>query len=232
MNDCYLVRPAASQAPQSRNDDSFIGGIPKLPPSDQIPRCKLCGEEQSFVMQVAFPANAFWAGYTLAIFTCTSCADEQHLIPEMIGGPLRGATISGEFLESYQKNFRFLVFETALSSPQENYRARVKFKRLDLVQSENPDLGENKVGGHPTWLLEDEAPGICDGRLPMRFLLQLMPNFQFAIHADAPPQIELGLDGSPQASPQNFYQLFNGNAIYLFGTDAADVRLVYAITQI
>ena len=65
----------------------------------------------------------------------------------------------------------------------------------------------------------------------MEFLAEIKPNIQFQVEENAPPQIEMDLFGKPSASPLNYYQLFLGNAIYLFGT-IRNKQLVYAITQV
>jgi hypothetical protein len=231
MNDCYLLK-LSPQASQSPNENSFIGGIPKLPKGESLPCCKLCGAEESFFFQVAIPKGNFWEGLSLAVFACTSCADENQLIPQMLPGPLSGADIPEGFLESYQINFRFFVFETASAVPYEKYQERVTFKLFRLEKAGDPDVDENKIGGNPNWLLEDESPKSYGGKTPMFFLLQLLQGFRFEITKSAPRQIELGLDGSPKPSPLSYYQLFNGNKIFLFGTEDRTKPLVYAITQV
>ena len=66
----------------------------------------------------------------------------------------------------------------------------------------------------------------------MIFLMQLMPEMTFPIHASAPPQTRLGLSGKPQPSPHRYYELFLGNAVYWFGTEAGNDPAVYSLTQI
>ena len=232
MSECYILKLAVSSASQSPQDDSFVGGLPKLPQGEGIPRCKLCGAEESFFFQVAIPKGNAWGGLSLAVFACTSCADENQLIPQMLPGPLSGADIPSGFLESYQTNFQFLIFETTWASPYEKYQEKLKFQPLRLEKASNPDIDENKIGGNPNWLLDDESPKTYGGDTPMFFLLQLLQGFQFEIGKSAPRQIELGLDGSPQPSPLDYYQLFNGNKIFLFGTEDRVRPLVYALTQV
>ena len=232
MTACYILNPGAPRSLQSPADNSFVGGIPKLPSSESIPVCRFCGSQQTFFSQVAFPRDNPWAGLSLSVFACTSCADENYLIPEMISGPRRNAHIPAGFLESYQRNFRFLVFDSNSATPQTNYRERVKFNRLQLIKATDAKSEDNKIGGSPNWVLEDEAPESYCSKAPMFFLLQILPGFRFPITAEAPPQIELGLDGSPQASPLQDHQLFIGNALFLFGTGDRQKPLVYAITQV
>jgi hypothetical protein len=229
----YLLKVNELSESQSPVDDSFLGGKPKLPPGEKIPVCKLCGSEQSFMFQVAMPKCCSWKGMSLAVFACTSCAARGHFIPEMLSGPLHGAEIPEGFLERYQVNFRFLVFETALATIHEGYVERVKFKRVNLESVADPNMDFHKVGGNPTWVLEDESPKSYGKKIPMFFILQLLPGFQFEINPGAPRQVEMALDGTTtEASPFDYHELFIGNAIYLFGTDDRTQHFVYAITQI
>lgn len=132
MSDCYVLTIGASQSHQSGTEESFIGGTPNLPTDVEIPRCKLCAAEQTFFFQITFPSKHQWEGMTLALFACTSCAHENHLVPQMLSGPLPGANIPEGFLLSYQTNFRILVFEKALGAPRTTYQNRVIFKPLSL----------------------------------------------------------------------------------------------------
>ena len=58
-------------AVQTGEENSFIGGKPKLPPGTEIPKCTLCGRELTFFFQIAFPENYPWAGKSMAVFDCT-----------------------------------------------------------------------------------------------------------------------------------------------------------------
>lgn len=229
--DCYLLKLNTPHRRQSPDQNSFIGGLPKLPGSLSIPYCTLCGVEQSFFFQVAFPRNTAWGGLSLAVFACTSCAEKYSLIPQMPQGPLRDADIPAGFLESYQTNFRFLIFETASSMVRESYREKVAFNALNMEHRADADIDGNKIGGNPNWLMEDEAPKSYAEKIAMIFLLQVMQGFRFNIRPDAPRQIRRGPGGSLEPSPYGYYKLFNGNKIFLFGTEDGLIPLVYAITQ-
>jgi hypothetical protein len=126
-----LVQVAA----QTPADDCFVGGRPRLPRGHVLPICRLCGAGQTFFFQIAFPPDHAWATLTLAVFSCTSCADESHLIPAMLSGPLRGANIPRDFLVDYQTNFRFEVFETNAGRMASDYRERVSFRRVQLTDA-------------------------------------------------------------------------------------------------
>lgn len=231
MNECHIIKSDASQASQSPNEDSFIGGVPKLPKGESTPRCKLCGAEECFFFHIGLPKWNTWDRRSLAVFACTSCAHENQLIPQMLPVPLNNADIPKGFLESYQTNFRFLVFETVAAVLHENYQEKVKFKPLRLEKDRNPDIDESKSGGNPNWQLDNESPKTNGGKTSMFFLLQLLQGFQFEINEVATRQIELGLDGAAQPSPLSYYQLFIGNKIFLFGTEDRAMPLVYAISQ-
>lgn len=232
MNNCYLIVPSKKDIEQTGGEDFFIGGKPKLLSSQRIPTCTLCGAEQTFFFQIALPETNPWEGLSLAVFSCTSCADRDHLIPEMLKVPLRGADIPEGFLKAYQTNFKFLVFETDAAEIKKEYRPKIRFTAVSLEPSRDPNVNGSKVGGIPNWVLEDESPRTYGSRTPMFFLLQFQSEYRFRLSEGAPPQIELALDRTPQPSPLNYYQLFIGNALFLFGTEDRQKPLVYAITQV
>jgi len=225
MSDCYVLSSDSSQKLQTADAESFVGGMPKIPPGESIPCCELCGAEQSFFFQIAIPKDSYWSGLSLAVFACTSCANENYLIPEMLSGQLLGADIPEGFLTSYQRNFKFLIFETKSAIIYENYRERIRFTQINLVEAESPTHDTTKLGGIANWLLGDESPKSYNNRIEMFFLLQILPEFQFEIIDDAPR-------GLPKSSSLKYYRLFNGNKIFLFGTRDKSELLVYAITQV
>jgi hypothetical protein len=227
---CHLLTTSSAEAQQTPGDESFLGGRPKLPPNEKVPACRLCGAEQSFFFQLAFPEGYAWAGLSLATFACTSCADEAHLIPPMLEVRLPGADVTDDFLKSYEVNFKFVVFQTQAGEPRPGYRERVRFQRLGLDPAP-ADAEGNKIGGHPVWLQDDEAPRSYAGKTPMVFLLQLAYGFTFDTLPGAPPQMRIGLTGDPEPSPHPYYELFNANAVYLFGPHDR-TPLVYALTQV
>jgi hypothetical protein len=225
----YIIR-LSEERHQTGNEDSFVGGKPKLPSGTDLPNCGLCGASQTFFFQTAFPADHAWAGLSLAVFQCTSCANQDYLIPEMLPGVLRGADIPSDLLAKYQKNFRFHVFATEHATVVACYREKVVFQPLRLEEDEKT-RGIGSIGGAPIWILEDESPATCNSVIPMHFLLQIQDGVEFQIVSGAPRQIELGLTGAQIQSAMPFYQLFIGNAIYMFGTEDRRRPLVYAITQ-
>ncbi|QDU32088.1 hypothetical protein KS4_01170 [Poriferisphaera corsica] len=209
---------------------SFLGGKPCIPRGYTVPKCKLCGNEQCFYYQIALPTGMFWADKTIALFCCTSCMDESFIVPQMLKTILHQADIPGEFLSNYQRNFEFLVFETNNGFLMESYQEKVKFRAIELIESN--ELGNfGMLGGTPQWMSENESPASYDGDIPMHFLMQLCSGIEFHVHEAAPPQVELNIMGEQSPSPFDFYSLFLGNALYLFGTEYGD-PLVYAITQV
>jgi len=220
-----------TEGAQTGTEECFIGGKPKLPPDSSVPQCVLCGADQTFLFQVAFPGEHVWTGLSLAVFLCTNCADENHLIPEMLPGVLAGADIPVNFLTNYQRNFHFLVFPTESGQFDTRYPERVKFSPIRL-QRTGSGLGMGLIGGTPAWVMEDESPRTYGSRVPMHFLLQIHAGLEFRMVQGAPPQMEVGLAGEPEPSPHDFYQLFIGNVVYFFGTETRTPPLVYAITQV
>lgn len=228
----YLLISDDSDNLQTENDVTFFGGIPRIPPNAEMPICKLCGSQQTFFFQVAFPQGHAYRGFSLAVFQCTACVDVNHFIPQMLNGILQGIDIPEGFLESYQINFRFFVFDTAQGILRKDYPEKVRFRRLKVEEIDNLMLPQNKIGGTPNWLLEDESPGTYASKTKMTFLLQLIPDCRFELLPGSPPQMELSLQGVPKPSRLPYYQLFLGNAVYFFGTEDPRLGFVYAITQI
>jgi|CXWL01.1.fsa_nt_gi hypothetical protein len=223
-----------SASPQSgHRAESRIGGPPRLPAAEPAPHCGLCGALETCFFSVAFPSEHGWAGRSLTVFACTSCADENYFIPEMLNGPLAGAVIPAGFLASYQRNFRLFVFPTCEGTDRTDIEARIEPLELTFEEAgAGAELtGFGWVGGAPRWLLDDEAPASYEGVGEMLFLLQITPGLTFPRASGAPDQVTLGLDGKPRPSGTDSYQLFLGNAVYFFGT-ATGEPAVYALTQI
>jgi hypothetical protein len=230
VNESYLLLEDETRQSQDETDLSFIGGTPRLPGSLEIPLCTLCGASQTFFFQVTFPEGHVWGGLTMAVFACTSCANEDYFIPEMLQAPLHGVVIPEHFLETYQRNFRVLVFEGRDGVLRRDYGEKVKFRAWKLVPAP-ADAEGTKLGGRPTWYLDDETPASY-GKVPMVFLLQIPEEFRFEKVAGAPPQMKLDLAGRVKPSPLPFYSLFLRNNLYFFGTQTRTDPHVYILTQI
>lgn len=231
MNTSYELKIDNTTQTQREDDLSFVGGRPRIPESENIPSCALCGAELTFFFQVAFPQDHPWAQRSMALFACTSCAHEEHFIPQMLDGSLNGVDIPENFLTSYQKNFRILVFNTQDGMMRKDYEQKIAFKRWELIASQAQSRA-NKIGGQPNWVLEDETPGTYRQKIPMVFLMQIVEGFTFDILPEAPPQMTLGLSGQPEPADNPYYELFLSNNIYFFGTDDKTEPLVYILTQI
>ncbi|MBW8351616.1 hypothetical protein K0H71_19555 [Bacillus sp. IITD106] len=232
MESSYVIEVDTVDTKQNEHDLSFIGGHPRIPESIEIPICQLCGVKQTFFFQMAFPQDHFWHDFSMAVFACTSCADEEYLIPEMLQDALPGINIPKDFLKTYQKNFKIIIFETKEGVIRKDYIEKVQFKRWNLKPTSEINLGQNKLGGNPQWLLDDEAPATYANSIPMFFLMQLMEGMKFEIVEDAPPQIILNLRGQPEPSKHRYYELFLANYLYFFGTKDRSNPLVYILTQI
>lgn len=142
----------------------------------------------------------------------------------------RGCNIPGGFLTSYQRNFAFLVFLTDDSQLVTDYDEQIAFSALDFTDDGSiADFG--KIGGSPDWILDDESPATYDSSIPMTFLLAFKQGLKFQRVPGSRPQVELDLLGKPSPSPLEYYELFRGNAIYLYGTTTGE-PLVYAVTQV
>ncbi|PWK14453.1 hypothetical protein [Tumebacillus permanentifrigoris] len=232
MTVCYTLTIEESEVIQSPTEDSFVGGQPKLPFEHEIPCCRDCGAEQSFFFQVAFPEKHVWCGRSMAVFMCTACVEEETLIPRMLNAPLLGADIPAGFLDDYQTNFRILIFESSRGVLKTTYQERVKFKRISLVETDDPKRNDHKLGGEPNWLLGDETPNTYNSTQRMAFLMQLLEGYMFEIGSDAPQQLKLGLGTVPVPMNKPFYRLFLKNQLYFFGTVDQDHPLVYILTQV
>lgn len=218
----------STQEPQN---SSFVGGIPLLPTAMDLPCCKLCGRIQSFFLEVAIPHGHPLHGYSIAVFSCTSCAIPGHFIPTMLDGPRSGVDIPIEFLTHYQDNFLIAVFPTETARARLDYKPRIRYARLELGDEPLGAPSFGRLGGSPEWVLDDESPATCCGR-PMYFLLQVHSEFEFHIYDAAPRQVELSLDGEEVTSGKTHYKLFLGNELYLFGAKECQEIPIYAITQV
>jgi hypothetical protein len=157
--------------------------------------------------------------------------DDRHVIPRMLEGELFGADIPAGFLDEYQVNFRAIVCPAEGAVARLDYgRERVRYKKLRAIPVKATEACESRLGGLPAWLLGDETPRSYAGRGEMSFLMQFAAQQRFEISPEAPPQIELGLDGKPRPSRDPWYELFLGNQLYAFGTPKEDPK-VYLLTQ-
>lgn len=231
MAKTYKLRLDSENKIQSPEDLSFIGGKPRIPDNTEIPKCDLCGSEQTFFFQIAFPDNHDWAEFSMALFVCTACVNEKHLIPEMLKGQLKGIDIPRGFLDDYQKNFNIIVFRSEQGIIKDEYQEKIVFKKWiqeEIKNSKDPGV---KIGGLPNWVLEDEAPKTYASKTDMFFIMQIPEKYKFDILPNAPKQLRIGLNGKVEPLRLPIYRLFLENAIYFFGTKDNTERKVYIITQ-
>lgn len=217
---------------QSIAHDSFVGGIPKLPVGTSIHTCSLCGHEMSFMFQVAFPEGHFWAGKTLALFFCLDCFGHEFCIPEMPQGEsLYQVEIPEGFLDSYQRNFKVLVFDTKDGVLCSDYHERVAFRNLNFIPEEkNSRDAEFTIGGRPIWIMgQRETPGNYASNQKLKLLFQIREDFKFPKLEEAPPQADEF--SKTKLSPYPWYDLFARNRIYFWGTNPKKDPKVYISVQ-
>jgi hypothetical protein len=215
---------------QESSEQSFIGGHPVIPPEYGLPTCELCDSQLTFFFQIAFPVGHAWAGRSMAVFACTCCVDEDYYIPQMLDGQLSGAIIPLDFIRDYQNNFRIVVFLTQDGVIRLDYEPKVKYKKIQLLPADD-DSYDNKVGGNPNWILEDESPAKLENGTPMVFIMQLLEGLTFETLPTAQPQAKLNLNGDVHYPNSDYYELFIANQVYVFGT-VSDEPEVYVLTQI
>ena len=213
---------------QTNEFDSFAGGKPKLPIEESIPKCTLCSSEQTFFFQVDFPIGHIWEGFSLAVFACTSCVDEENLIPEMLSVPLKGATIPDNMLINYQTNFKLLVFPTERGVIKNTYQEKIKFSRFITGFQPIDSQRFCSFRDTPRWILEDECPKEYENSA-MKFLFQVHINLEFPILKSAPQQ--KNVDYGVPWPDMDHYMLFNQNEIYFFGKERPSNE-IYVLTQV
>jgi hypothetical protein len=219
-----LLKESNGGVIQDENEKSFFGGRPSIPSKYSVPICRFCKSTQTFFFQAAFPGDHAWAGFSVAVFSCTNCASGDHLIPPLLPTSLKDAAVPINFIETPPPNCTFMVFQTERGTMRPEYVPRICFRPWHLVPI-SPETPANKIGGQPNWLMGDETPASCDGQ-PMAFLMQLQHDQRYPLLPGTPPQAEW-IQLARQ--PKNYYELFIGNALYLFGT--LPPKYVYAITQ-
>ena len=230
MSSCYSII-TGNVGIQSGKENSYFGGTPKLPQDTVLPLCRLCNVGQTFFFQIMFPERHEWFGHSIAVFSCTSCADENRLIPRMPNGRLLGAILSQKFFDKYETNFKFIVFKTCEAVLRTKYGEKIKFKNIKLHESTCDHASNSRVGGKPEWYLSDESPGKYESSTEMIFLFQLAQDTQFEILKTAPRQTEVSFFDEPEVSPNNYYELFIANELYFFGVNDKLNPYVYVVTQ-
>ena len=219
--------------PQDHDFSSFIGGKPKVPSDFRVPNCTFCGSEQTFFFQVMFPEHHAWSGRIMAVFNCTSCWHQDHLIPEMLSGELKNAIVPEFYLNDYQKNFFVYVFENQGIEVLETYIPKLRFAPIILENNDDSQYDGHKLGGIPDWYLENESPLKTDTGYLFTFLMQFREGVEFQKLPGAPGQLKMNyFTGEAASSNSDTYQLFLGNSLYFYGATTEEGPKVYIITQI
>ena len=235
-------RAGAGRRPSESDEGLFSdghGGVEPLLERPSQPVCRLCRSALSFFFQVAFPPRLPWSDWTLAVFACTDCGSERHLVPESPRGRLKAANISQSFYSRYQSNFRFLAFPSTDAVPRRDYVPRVAFKSWRMLPMAGPAprkatlfsgrQGRVVVGGRPRWLTEDEAPATYARNEPMTFLMHVPEGYRFGRLSGAPPQV-FPRFGFPERIERD-YSLFVRNALFFFGTADPSLGAVFVVPQ-
>lgn len=209
--------------------NSYIGGIPVLPPGVNPPTSHN-NVPLTFFFTVEFPAAHKLSGYTLSFFCATAEFDEDLLIPEMLETGLKDATIPNGFLKSYQKLFKTYLFKTETAQKVSTISSNIKLQHLEFSSQAHGKIF-GWAGLFPEWILEDEAPSSYEGE-GFDFLLQVRSEQTFAITDTAPPQKDMDVWGGETAREERNYVFFNQNEVYFFGqcSRAFDDN-VYIFTQ-
>lgn len=229
---CYIVKTSESLREQDPRNASFVGGRPVLPAEIPLPSCRLCGQPLTFFFQLEFPGDTPWGGRSLTVFANTACYHDGNLIPEFVPGELHGVTIPKGFLSEYQKAFRVFVFDFKQGILRSDYTPRIKHRRLKLTKAADSNRKVSKIGGRPTWYLEDEAPASYAGRA-MGFLLQIVRPFPYDLEDACPGQMEVNFfdENKIEPSGERVDSLFVDAPLYLFGTLDEGEPGVYIVPQ-
>lgn len=224
---------------------SFIGGKPCIPPSVELPACKICGTPLTFFFQVAFPEGHIWYGKSLALFYCSSSyekhSDKEQFPPSINSDARNNFKIPEGKLnpETYQTLFRAIVFNTSDGVLRDDYHERVSYQKISWKPSSRLDKKVPIIlGEEPIWVgirkYGKEFPAYY-GDQPMKLILQIADYFNFDRLPDAPPEMEedfFGDDGAfvPREEP-NYTLFFEFNRIYLWGTSDPENPVVYLSVQ-
>jgi hypothetical protein len=230
MGKCYLLREDKHDHRQTPDDDTFIGGVPRLPADAQIPRCGHCGSEMTFYFQVAWPEGSPLPGYSFACFACTSCDGIHAGIPECVSGAPLGAEVPEGLCDYTARRYAYLSFPTTDGRPALQYTPRVVFKRWLVRPATTASYNGVKIGGVPTWAYEDYWPATICGQ-PAFFLMQIPGDYYYEPMETAPPQMVYDCFKEKVVPCRGDFDLFLANWIYFFGSMTENGPKVYAIVQ-
>jgi hypothetical protein len=204
-------------------DTSFKGGVPNIPERFSIPYCEQCNSEMIFFFQITFPKNHVWEGKIMAFFHCISCNDTEKYWPKVLYVQDQIA-IPDNLLDTYQTNFRILVFDSNDSLLlRSQFAQKVKFEKISFEKI-NPKAkysNTTKVGGKPAWDVS-QIEGIDELYREItymgggvEFLMQTERDWPFIRLPNTAPQFDYYQEGSPL---YNLYRPFMGPKMYFLGT--------------
>jgi hypothetical protein len=212
---------------QEIEDDSFVGGIPKMPSSIPVPRCRLCNHVMTFFFQMKLPLKGAWEGKVLCFFLCTSCDDLHKGLP---GRPktynVESFSMPDGYLEDHELNFKTVVFDAdAVTSQRFDIEQRLAFQKITFEKlTKWKKYPFDTIGGKPNWRY-NEMPEAYEGH-PFELLLQIVTEHRFPTIPGAPPQLVLG-----GRNNQDFYEIFWGTPTYFMGTVTTNGPKIYVITH-
>jgi hypothetical protein len=166
--------PGGSSASSRRRNARRLRFPPSGPASQPWPSCGACNVPMTFFLQFAVP---FWRGDLLAIFSCTSCARADALIPP------DSATLG----EHAGPRACFIRTAVASAVARSDAPVRVAFRRYALAHAK-ASFAKTKTGGVPHWLMEPELAMSDDEAL----LLQLEAGTSFETVDGAPLELFVG----------------------------------------
>ena len=210
---------------QTEDNLSHIGGLPNLPPNQELPKCKLCHSSMTFFFQIEFPKRHAWTGRVMVVFECTSCAVRGYLTPPMAPNRIH---IPDYFLDEYEKNFCVINFEKKHAVVRREYTPVLKYESIEL-KLKTASARITKVGGKPNWHIANDFP---ESYLGSRFvfLMQIWDDWEFSKTKEAPLQTEYPWLGDPYRRDGK-YALFGGLPLYFFGTLDLEQPKVYLMNQ-
>lgn len=205
---------------QEDSDRSFRGGVPNMPAELALPKCKLCGADQTFFFQVAFPEKHIWNGWVMCVFNCTACSGELSLFNQLepVDDP---ASLPDNYLDEYQDYFKVIVYpaNSPNSIMRKEARRVLKFERIVFEKLRaNDRSGVSKIGGKPYWSYDELIPGMTENTSYMggKFVfIGQIADWYFPALDDAPPQAGIGEEWHTKF---HSYQLLLSSFLSFFGT--------------
>lgn len=144
---------------QDIKENSFIGGVPKLPKEFEIPLTEETQTQMTFFFQYEFPIGHIYEGLILSMFASTDFCNRNFTIPEMLTGVLKDIDIPEGFLDKYQRYFKMFLYENKEYDLRKDYNPKLVYKKLitsEKVEDNSTLFAE--INEKPDWILDDESP--------------------------------------------------------------------------